>query len=60
MNLKTEDYLTYDEIKQPIKSEHTHDKSTIVCNKLIGQSIALYSMMMNCTYCSLIKKSVNA
>jgi hypothetical protein len=54
MNFKTEDYLTYDEIKQLIKSEYTHDKATIVCNKLIKYcfvfSDELYVLQPNKTY----------
>jgi hypothetical protein len=54
MNFKTEDYLTYDEIKQLIKSEYTHDKATIVCNKLIKYCFVfndeLYVLQPNKTY----------
>ena len=54
MNFTTEDYLNYDEMKQLIESEYTHDKATIVCNKLIKYCFVfndeLYVLQQNKTY----------
>ena len=54
MNFTTDDYLNYDEMKQLIESEYTHDKATIVCNKLIKYCFVfndeLYVLQQNKTY----------
>ena len=54
MNFQTNDYLTADEIKKLISSEYSHDKSKVICDKLIKYYFVtndeLYELQPNKTY----------